>query len=195
MTDHDSLAERGRAIEEEYFRRKDRELIEKMRKAAAAEQARGEMGRKTGLGDPALLQELQELGFTPDTVILLPIVPVLEMAWAEGGITPAERSLIVQLARSRGVDENSAADTQLTQWMTRRPDAAVFARAGRLIAAMLSSGSGQAGTPLTTGDLVAYCERIAAASGGILGLRIGSISSEEKALLSRIASDLKTRQP
>jgi len=195
MTDHDSLAERGRAIEEEYFRRKDRELIEKMRQAAAAEQARGEMGRKTGLDDPVLLQELQELGFTPDTVVLLPIVPVLEMAWAEGGITPAERSLIVQLARSRGVAENSAADQQLTQWMTSRPDGAVFARAGRLIAAMLSSASGQAGTPLTTADLVAYCERIAAASGGILGLRIGSISSEEKALLSRIASDLKTRQP
>ena len=87
MTDHDSLGERGRALEEEYFRRKDRELIEKMRQASAAEEARGEMRRRTGLDDPALLKELQDVGFTPETVGLLPLVPALEIAWAEGEIT------------------------------------------------------------------------------------------------------------
>jgi DNA-binding phage protein len=193
MTEHDGLAQRGRALEEEYFRKRDRELIDKMRQAAAAEQGRGELGRKTGLDDPALLKELQDLGFTPETVILLPVLPVLEMAWAEGEITPAERSLIVKFARSRGVDEHSAADGQMTEWMARRPDQAVFRGARRLIAAMLSSGSSPGGR-LTIDDLVAYCEEIAAASGGLLGLRIGSISVEEKALLSRIASDLKARQ-
>jgi len=192
MTEHDAIAERGRAIEEEYFRRKDRELIERMRQAASAEQARGEMGRKTGLDDPALLQELQDLGFAPDTVILLPLMPVIEMAWAEGGITPAERHLIVKLARSRGVEERSAADQQLDRWMTTQPDPSVFKRAGRLIAAVLASGSEQAATGLTASDLVAYCEKIASASGGILGM--GRISADERALLSRIADDLKTRR-
>lgn len=194
MPDQDSLATRGRALEEEYFRKRDRELIEKMRQAAAAEKARGELGRKTGLEDPALLKELQELGFTPETVILLPVLPVLEMAWAEGGISHAERSLIVKFARSRGIAENSTADNQLTQWMASRPDGVVFQGARRLVAAMLTSGSTQEGSALTPDDLVAYCEEIAAASGGIFGLRMGSVSPEEKALLSRIATDLKARQ-
>lgn len=193
MTDHDSLAERGRAIEEEYFRRKDRELVEKIRQAKAAEAARGEMGRATGLQDPALLKGLQDLGFTPETVILLPVLPVLEMAWGENEITPAERRLIVQFARSRGIAEQTAADAQLTEWMTTRPDEAVFRGAGRLIAAVLSSGSVQATGSLTTGDLVAYCEEIASASGGLLGTRLGSVSSEEKALLARIAAELEAR--
>jgi hypothetical protein len=100
----------------------------------------------------------------------------------------------VKFARSRGIDEHSAADEQLTQWMASRPNAVVFAGARRLIAAMLSSGASEAAGPLTATDLVAYCEQVAAASGGLLGLRIGSISQEEKALLSRIASDFKTRQ-
>ena len=152
------------------------------------------MGQKTGLHDPALLKELQNLGFTPDTVMLLPLVPLLEMAWAEGGITAAERDLTVRLARSRGVVADSVADRQLTQWMATRPDPSVFARAGRLTAAMLASGSDQATSGLTADELVAYCERIAAASGGILGLRLGSVSAEEKSLLSRIASDLKARR-
>lgn len=192
MTDHDSLAERGRALEEEYFRRKDRELIEKMRLATAAEQARVEMKRTTGVDDPALLGELQALGFTPETVALLPVVPVLEMAWAEGGITSAERGLVVKFARSRGIDEASVADAQLTQWMTSRPDETVFQGARRLIGAMLSSGASEAVDRLTADDLVAYCERIAAASGGIFGLRMGSISPEERVLLSQLASDLKS---
>jgi hypothetical protein len=195
MTDHDAFAERGHALEEEYFRKKDRELVERMRQAAAAATARAEMERSTGLSDPVLLQELQELGFTPATVNLLPLVPVLEVAWAEGGITAAERELIEQLARSRGIDEASPAGRQLREWMASRPDTAVFQRAGRLIAAMLDSGSGETARGLTTNDLVAYCEQIAGASGGIFGTRLRSVTGEERALLTRIASELKRRQP
>lgn len=194
MTEHDSLAERGRAIEEEYFRRKDRELVEKMRQDKAAEAARGEMSVATGLHDPAMVKELQDLGFTPETVILLPLVPVLEMAWAEHEITSAERHLLVTFARSRGVAEHTIADAQLTQWMTSRPEEAVFRGAGRLIAAMIASGVSHPGGRLTAGDLVAYCEEIASASGGLLGTRLGSMSPEEKALLARIASDLEARK-
>lgn len=192
--DHDSLAERGRALEDEYFRKRDRELIEKMRQAAATDQARAELGQKTGVHDPAVLDELQNLGFTPETVILLPLVPLFEIAWAEGGITQAERDLIVKLARHRGVTEHSVADRQMTEWLTTRPSPAVFARAGRLTAALLESGSDQVTSGLTADDVVAYCEKIAAASGGIFGLRLGSISPDEKSLLSRIASELNARR-
>ncbi len=45
---------------------------------------------------------------------------------------------------------------------------------------------------LSADDLVKYCESIAAASGGILG--INRISAEERALLNTIANDLKSRQ-
>ena len=89
MPDRDAFAERGRALEEEYFRRRDRELIEKLRRAAAAEQLGKDVGREAGVDDPELLQELQDLGFTADTLGLLPLVPVLEMACAEGGIPTA----------------------------------------------------------------------------------------------------------
>jgi len=193
MSDHDAFAERGRALEEEYFRKKDRELVEKMRRTAAADQARGDLSKQTGVSDPAVLSELQELGFTADTVILLPLVPVLELAWAEGGITPAERQMLVSLARNRGIAEGTAADRQLSAWMETRPAPDVFANAGRLISALLSSGSGVA-QGLTADQLVSYCEQIASASGGLLGLPIRAISMEERHLLTRIAGDLKTRQ-
>lgn len=191
MADTDALRERGRSLEEDYFRKKDRELVEKLQQKAAAEQAKADLGRAVGLDDPAILQELLDLGFTPDTISLLPLVPILQTAWAEGGITAAERGLIVRFARSRGIAEGSAADAQLTAWMADRPSDAVFARAGRLIRALLDSGSGAA-SGLNADDLVAYCESIASASGGVFG--IGRISSEERTLLAGIAEDLKGRR-
>ena len=189
MTDRDMIHERGRSLEDDYFRKKDKELVEKLQRAAEAERAKSEMGKAAGITYPAVLQELLDRGFTPQTVSLLPIVPILQTAWAEGGITPAERELIVRFARSRGIEEGSEADRQLVSWMSTRPSEAVFSHAGRLIRAMLDSGS-SAG--LNADDLVKYCESIASASGGVLG--IGKISSEERQLLAGIAADLKGRQ-
>lgn len=189
MTDKDIFAERGRALEEEYFHKKDRALIEKMRRAAAATEARAEMGKKTGLTDPEMLHDLQTLGFTPDTVVLLPLVPVVQMSWAEGGITPAERHLIVKLARARGIDEGGAADRQLSDWLDYRPGEQVFTHATRLIRALLATpGHGD----LRVDDLVKYCESIADASGGMLGI-IGRVSAEERQILATLVAGLKGR--
>jgi hypothetical protein len=189
MPEDNPLSDRGRGLEEDYFRKRDRELVEKMRKASAAEAARRAMESQVGL-DPALLRELEELGFTPETVALLPLMPLVQMAWAEGGVSDAERKLIVQLARARGMAEGSAADRQLSTWLSSRPSNDVFARATRLIRAMLDKPVTDHG--LTADDLVKYCENIAAASGGILG--INRISAEERALLNTIARDLKAKQ-
>jgi hypothetical protein len=191
MDEQDPLAERGRALEEDYFRKKDRELVEKMRAAATADQTRRDLGAKTGLSDPALLDELQALGFTPETVVLLPLVPLVRVAWAEGGVSPQERKMIVDLARARGIVEGSTADRQLAEWLERPPAEAVFTRATRLISAMLA-GQTPSASELSADDLVKYCENIAAASGGMLG--IGRVSAEERKLLASIAADLKSHR-
>jgi hypothetical protein len=182
----DPLSDRRRTHEEDYFRKRDRELVERIRKAAADDQARLDMGAKTGLTDPDMLKELQELGFTPDTVALLPLVPIVETAWAEGGVSPDERALIVDVARARGIAAGSPADQQLNFWLDRQPSGDVFARATRLIGAMLGSG---ARTGLSADELIKYCEDIAAASGGLFGL--GRVSAGERATLARIAGALK----
>ncbi|MBI4265302.1 MAG: hypothetical protein HY657_13070 [Acidobacteria bacterium] len=187
MADKNIFEDRGRSLEEEYFRKRDQELIDKMREAAAAQAARAAMGAQTGLTDPALLEALQALGFTPDTVVLLPLMPVLQVAWAEGGITPAERALLLRLASARGIAPGSTADRQLAEWLDVRPADHVFAHATRLIRAMLDTAPGVA--KVSADDLVAQCESIAAASGGILG--INRVSAEEKQLLASIAEQLK----
>ena len=188
MAEHDSIHERGRALEEEYFRRKNRELIEKMQVETRSEQARKEMAAQIGRDDPDTLRELQKLGFTAETVSLLPLVPVVQVAWADGNVATAERDAIVKLARARGVEPGSAAYHQLEAWLNDRPSPEVFSGATRLIRAILDSPAG-AQSQVSADELVAYCESIASASGGLFGIR--SISPEERALLTSIATQLK----
>jgi hypothetical protein len=190
MTEKEFLGGREHSQEEEYFRRRDRELIDKMRKAAEAAELRKQLGERAGLDDPEMVQELQDLGFTPETVELLPLMPAIQMAWAEGGVTAQERATLVSLARARGVTEDSAGDRQLHQWLDTRPDDSVFERAMRLINALLDRGTG---LKLDADDLVKLSEEVALASGGILGI-IGRVSREEKQLLHSLADQLKARR-
>ncbi len=190
MSDKDGITGDVRSREEEYFRRRDRELVEKLRKATESSAARAALEASSGIHDPAMLQELEALGFTPDTISLLPIVPIVQVAWAEGGVSNDERALIVQFARERGVGADSTADHQLQHWLAERPSEEVFSRATRLIRAMLDHPEGQI-RPLSVEDLVHRCEEIAAASGGILGFH--KISGPERATLARIQRALKDR--
>lgn len=189
MPDDNPLADRGRSLEEEYFRAKDRELIEKMKRAAAAEETRQQLRARSGLQDPELLKELEALGFTPDTVALLPLVPLIQVAWADREVNDAERKLVIKLARARGITEGGVADIQLNDWLRNRPPAGVFERAMRLVRAVLES-PGPEGM-MTADDLVKYSESIAEASGGIFGLN--RISSEERAVLAALAAELKVK--
>jgi hypothetical protein len=191
MPEDNPLGERGRNLEEDYFRKRDRDLLEKMRQASAAEEARRELSARTGLQDPELLKELDALGFTPETVPLLVFVPLVQMAWAEGGVSDAERALIVRLARARAIEEGSAADRQLATWLASAPAPSVVAGAQRLIRAMLDTGAGAVAT-MSVEELVKHLEEIAAASGGLFGLK--RVSSEERALLDTLARDLRRKQ-
>lgn len=183
------IRKRGLADLERWAREHDAILIAESqrvkRENEAREKARTELRAGTGVSDPEL-EVLEALHFTPDTVSLLPLVPVIRVAWADGEVTDAERTALLDLARTRGIEDGSAADAKLKEWLAHRPEEAIFASAGRLISVMLS---GPNAINLSADDLVKYCEIIASASGGILGIH--RISSEERALLTSIASELK----
>ena len=188
MTDRDAFAERGRSLEEEYFHRKERELIEKMRVRAADEEQRRRLGQETGVGDDDVLRDLQELGYTPETVMLLHLVPLIQTAWAEGGVTQKERDLIVKAARSRGITAGSPADQQLDLWLAQRPSDELFEKTLRAIRTILQAQPDDA-RAASEKDLLALASAIATASGGIVGFR--AVSDEERQILAHISEELK----
>jgi hypothetical protein len=190
VTHEDGITDHVRAREEEHFRKRDRELIEKLRQADRDAKANRALEQETGIHDPTMLHDLRALGFTPETIALLPLVPMVQVAWARAGISDAERSMIVNLARTRGITAGSAADHQLGEWLEHRPADDTFHKADRLIRAIIDSPGGGA-LHLTADELIALCDRIAHASGGIFG--IGRVSREERDALEEIAAAIKKR--
>ena len=188
MTDRDAFAERGRSLEEEYFHRKEREVIDKMRVRAAAEEQRQRLGEKAGVADEEVLKDLQDLGYTPETVALLYLVPLIQTAWAEGGVSEKERGLIVKAARSRGITEGAPSDQQLNMWLSQRPSDELFEKTLRAIRTILQAQPAEARED-SEKDLLSLATAIAAASGGIVGFR--AVSDEERQILAHISDELK----
>jgi hypothetical protein len=188
VVDKDAFAERGRSLEEEYFRRKEKEVIEKMRRKAESDDQRKRLGERAGLADEDVLRDLHELGYTAETVMLLHLVPLIQTAWAEGGVSPKERDLIVKAARARGVDAGSAADAQLSQWLTQRPSDDLFEKTLRAIRTILQAQSPETRSA-SERDLLSLATAIASASGGIVGF--GAVSEEERQILARISGELE----
>ena len=183
MTDKEVFGDRRRALEDEYFHRQERELMEKLRQRGLEDATRRGMSERTGVADEEILRDLQALGYTPETVMLLHLVPLLQMAWAEGSVSDSERDLILEAARARGVDKDSAADRQLVAWLTDRPSEELFEKTLRAIGAILQLRSSEE-RDASEKDLVTRLTAIASASGGILGF--GKVSPQEQEVLARI---------
>jgi hypothetical protein len=188
VTDRDAFADRARSLEEEYFHRKEREVIDKMRVRAAAEEQRRRLGEKAGVADEDVLRDLQELGYTPETVMLLHLVPLIQTAWAEGGVSDRERTLIVKAARSRGITEGTPCDQQLHMWLSHRPSDEMFEKSLRAIRTILQAQPADA-REASEKDLLSLATAIAAASGGIVGFH--AVSAEERQILTHISDELK----
>jgi hypothetical protein len=188
MAEKDKFAEREHWLEEEYFGRKNQELIQKMRERRAREADRRKMAEMMGVSDEEVLEALQDLGYTSETIPLLHIVPLVEVAWTEGGVADREREMIFKIAEARGVTPGGVAHEMLEHWLENRPSERFFEnslRAIRVVLDLLPEEQRRVGRR----DLIAYCNQIATAvSSGIFGP--GRVLEEERALISHIAAEI-----
>jgi tellurite resistance protein len=188
MADKEFLGDRRRNQEEEYFQRQEQQLIAKLRQRGQEEVTRQALSERTGVSSPELLLALEALGYTPETAVLLDLVPLLQIAWADGGVSDRERALIIGAARGRGIEAASLADRQLASWFATRPSTAFFENSVRTLAAILRSRPDDQ-RETNQRDLLEWCRAVAAASGGVLG--VGKLSQEEHSVLTRIAEALE----
>lgn len=189
MAERDLWDERRRSYESEYFQRRERELIEKMRARARELAEEHHLQRATGITDDEVLKALHDLGYTQETVILAHLVPLLQVAWIDGSVSSAERAGILEAARLRGVEENTPAYRQLVGWLDKKPLDGFFEDTLRLIGNLLAAMPEDARVKAKT-TLLAFANAIAEASGGILGLG-SKVSAEERAVLDRLAAEME----
>jgi hypothetical protein len=187
------LSDLKRAKEEEYFRKKEAELLAKVRERAASQKVRQDLADELGVSDEEVLGLLQDLGFSRDTVRLLHVVPLLEVAWADGEVSGAERGKILESARHHGIAEGSSPDNLLASWLTSKPSADFFERARATIGSLLG-GLPEEDRRKGAEHLAVMAQQVANASRGFLGLG-KRISPEEEAALSKLSEELAKAHP
>lgn len=182
-TDSTAGSDRARAHEDEYFRKRDQELVETMIRRAEEQAALQRLAAAVGLHDEPTLRELRTLGYTGDSATLLYLLPPIEVAWADGLVSGAERNLIVAAARACGVEPSSPSDGQIREWLACPPSATMHDRSLHVLGAVLRNRP-----PEERASTVQYvrdtCTRVASASGGIFGLY--AVSNKEQRALDRI---------
>jgi hypothetical protein len=188
MAEKDVFKQRERGLEEDYFRRKEAELKAKIRERAELEQERERISAAIGTTDQEILGALQDLGYNAETIRLIHLIPLVEVAWADGSVDRKERETILELARARGIEEGSEAFARLQGVLEKRPDDQFF-RANLLAIRLLLSGLPPEDRNQSHRDLINYASTVARVSGGLLGFGT-RISKEEQELLERLTRDL-----
>lgn len=74
----------------------------------------------TGITDPKLLAELAGLGIRVDTLSALTLLPLIDVAWADGEMDEAERDSVLAGAVSAGIEEDSTSYRLLQIWLEER---------------------------------------------------------------------------
>jgi hypothetical protein len=184
----ESFPGRAKQAEEEYFRRKEQELVAKLKERSERESRRKGLAEAVGVSDDAILAAIEEMGFSRDVVVVLHLFPLVAVAWADGELAEAERAKIVEAARAWGIAPGTPADGKLGEWLRERPDAATTDRALRLIRDILAFRTLDKGDDYRA-NILGMCEAVAGAAGGFLGLG-SKMSPAERAVIERIAGEL-----
>ena len=184
-----TLYSKGKTRENAYFHEKDAELIERLRRGFELEAERQRLGEAIGVADQSILRNLQDLGYTRDTIMLLPLVPLVQVAWVDGELASRESERIRELVHIRGLGEGTPAFDLLESWLRRRPSDEFFLKTLCVIRNLLSALHEDELQTIKQ-DLISCCTYIARGSGAILGLG-NEIGSAEQQLLAEIANALE----
>lgn len=188
MQEGDSRSDRQRVHEGESFRRRKQELLERRQRRRELEAERRLIAAAIGVDDDEIVLDLQAVGYRPDTIVLLELVPPVQVAWADGRVTERERELFVTIAAREHVAPNSAARTQLEIWLDRPPSPPLFDTSLRAIAGILSSLQTEVRAALRR-KLIHDCTMIAVESGGPFGWG-HYVWNEEQQVIARIVREL-----
>lgn len=183
------FGDRRKALEEEFFRRRDAALLAQRRTEEERRAARAALAAASHITDDVLLDQLVAFGISADTLTALSLVPLVEVAWADGRVENAEKRAILAAATAAGLEETSAGHKLLESCLSERPHSGLRKMWEQYISSICTTLSAEERDALKA-ELLLQARNVAEAAGGLMGLG-SKVSSKEEALLTEIAAAFK----
>jgi hypothetical protein len=185
MNDVIGMKARAKALEESFFERENQELLRKLQVQARTEKKRAMLAEALNIDDEEVLDKMMELDLEAETIIAFGLVPLVEVAWADGSIQPKEREAILQAASQRGIEEGSTNYQLLQNWLEHQPQQSLL-EVWRHYSKELVQNLGPESGTLMKERVIGNARAVAEAAGGFLGLK--SISAVEQAVIEDLES-------
>ena len=178
-----TLEERGRALENQFYEKENQEKLAAMKEKLDTQRSKDELRKASGMSDDAVLDQLVTLGLRANTIAALSLVPLIQVAWADGTIQDNERTAILQGAHGKGLEEGSDGYTLLQGWLNKPPGDDLFVAWEAYIKALAAQLNDEQNR-LLRNQIVGFAKMVAGSAGGILGF--GKVSATEERVLHRI---------
>jgi len=177
------LKAKARALEDSFFAKENERILQELRAATAREEKKKEFREYLNVENEEVLDALVELAVEPETLVAFTLVPLVEVAWADGEIQAKERDAIIKAAIDQGVEENSPTAKLLTNWLRTPPDKQLLETWKGYIEELQESLSANSSAHMKS-SVMGRARAIAEAAGGFLG--VASISVAEKKMLEEL---------
>jgi hypothetical protein len=185
-TKGDSIfAAAGAALTDQFFKSRDQALLDKMRKTRRSTEMKAALAEVAGIHDDHVLQKLVDLDVNPETVAAIALVPLVEVAWADGTLDAKEREAVLAAAAAQGIASGSVEHGLLANWLAQRPEPKLLDAWQYYVRGLCRKMSEPERLGLKR-DILERARAVATTSGGFLG--VGKISDAEKDMLETIES-------
>lgn len=84
-------------------------------------ESRNTLAEMSGITDPSVLNDLLRAGVSENTFSAFMLLPLLEVAWANGTVDGRERRIIKRAAISLGIKSESSSAALLEFWLDAKP--------------------------------------------------------------------------
>ncbi len=183
------MEERGNTLEEEFFRKQNAELLEKMRVSREAETTRQTLADATGIKDEAVLDRLLADGVTAASATALSLAPLVAVAWADRKLEDKERQAVLKGAEEAGVTAGSPGHDLLQDWLAQEPPRTLMDTWANYASALAGSLAPSDRDQLRD-NLVARATAVANAAGGGFAGMGSKMSDSEQAVINRVKAAL-----
>jgi hypothetical protein len=176
------------SLEGAFFRKRDAELIAEMRRREALQTRKKMLTEVSGITDENVLDQLVAHDIHAETLAAFSLIPVIEAAWADGEVQPAEREILIRAVEETGIPRESVAFKLFEHWLEIRPQPKLMKLWANYTRSLVSQLTPDVRERLKQ-TVLGHAHTVAQAAGGFLGL--GRISTQEEKVLNALEAAFK----